>query len=89
MTVPQFHEKRPNHLFWTKDSSPFVKFITDSIKRDLSNTTNMTKEEIDGSIGDGYISISVVYAVFALSNFFSSAIVKLFGHKAAMVSFRT
>jgi len=60
------------------------KFITDSIKRDLSNTTNMTKEEIDESIGDGYISISVVYAVFALSNFFSSAIVKLFGHKAAM-----
>jgi len=65
-------------------ASMSAKFITDSIKRDLNMTTNLTQGEIDESIGDGYISISVVYAVFALSNFFSSAIVKLFGHKAAM-----
>jgi len=65
-------------------ASMSAKFITDSLKRDLNMTTNLTQSEIDESIGDGYISISVVYAVFALSNFFSSAIVKLFGHKAAM-----
>ena len=66
-------------------NSAWKKFITDSIKRDLSNTTNMTQEDIDASIGDGYISISVVYAIFALSNFFSPVIVKLFGHKGSMV----
>ena len=67
-------------------ASMSAKFITDSIKRDLNNTTNLTAEEIEASIGDGYVSTSVVYSVFALANFFSSAIVKLFGHKAAMVS---
>ena len=66
-------------------NSAWKKFITDSIKRDLSNTTNMTQEDIDASIGDGYISIAVVYAIFALSNFFTPAIVELFGHKGSMV----
>ena len=61
-----------------------AKFITYSIKRDLNLTTNLTQPEIEASIGDGYISISVVYAVFAITNFFSSAIVKLLGHKLSM-----
>lgn len=44
------------------------------------------KDDIVGTLyGDGYISLSLVYAVFSLANFLSPAVVKVFGHKATMV----
>lgn len=43
------------------------------------------KDDIVGTLyGDGYISLSLVYAVFSLANFLSPAVVKVFGHKATM-----
>ena len=53
--------------------------IEDQIKNDILNV----------SYGDGYISLSVIYAVFALGNFAAPAVVKLFGHKGTMVSLLT
>lgn len=46
----------------------------------------MKSDLIDQQYGDGFTSMSIVYAVFALSNFTAPAVVKLFGHKATMVS---
>ena len=42
--------------------------------------------DIDSLIGDGYISIALLYAVFAVANFFAPALVEAFGHKMALVS---
>lgn len=65
-------------------ASMSAKYVTNSIKKDLQLTTNLTDEEIENTIGDGYISNSVLYAVFALANFIAPSIVKIFGHKASM-----
>ena len=40
--------------------------------------------DIDSLIGDGYISIALLYAVFAFANFFAPALVEAFGHKMAL-----
>ena len=37
--------------------------------------------------GDGFVSMSILYAVFSLANFASAAIVKIIGHKMTMVSY--
>ena len=55
-------------------------------QRDEIVIEKMQMDLIDSEYGDGFISMSIVYAVFALSNFTAPAIVKLFGHKATMVS---
>jgi hypothetical protein len=55
-------------------------------QRDEIVIEKMQMDLIDSQYGDGFISMSIVYAVFALSNFTAPAIVKLFGHKATMVS---
>jgi len=68
-------------------ASMSARFVTEAIKRELSNSTNMTDTEINSRIGDGYISMSLLYAVFAMANFFSPSIVKICGHKASMVSY--
>lgn len=65
-------------------ASMSAKYVTTSIKKDLKETTNLTEEEIESTIGDGYISNSVLYAVFSLANFIAPSIVKIFGHKASM-----
>ena len=67
-------------------ASMSAKYVTTSIKKDLKETTNLTEEEIESTIGDGYISNSVLYAVFSLANFIAPSIVKIFGHKASMVN---
>lgn len=58
---------------WSDDQ-----IIDDKIKKDLVNS----------QYGDGYISLTIVYAVFAVSNFASVGIVKLCGHKLILVSFK-
>ena len=51
------------------------KIIEEQMKNDLVNT----------KYGDGFISMSLLYAVFSLANFASAAIVKIIGHKMTMV----
>jgi len=63
-------------------SSMSAKFVTDAIKAEIQNTTQ--DQDIDSLIGDGYISIALLYAVFAFANFFAPAIVEAFGHKMAL-----
>jgi len=69
-------------------ASMSARFVTEAIKRELKadNSTNLTDSQINSRIGDGYISMSLLYAVFAMANFFSPSIVKICGHKASMVS---
>ena len=55
-------------------------------QRDDILIEKMQMDLSDSQYGDGFVSMSIVYAVFALSNFTAPAIVKLFGHKATMVS---
>ena len=43
-------------------------------------------KDIDSLVGDGYISVSLLYAVFAPANLFAPALVKAIGHKLALVS---
>ena len=66
--------------FYAASSS--AKFVTDSLRFEMVNATNET-EEIQ--IGDGYISISLIYALNAITNFFAPFIVNVVGHKIAMV----
>ena len=70
-------------------ASMSARFVTEAIKRELKadNSTNLTDDEINSRIGDGYLSMSLLYAVFAMANFFSPSIVKICGHKASMVSY--
>ena len=70
-------------------ASMSARFVTEAIKRELKadNSTNLTDDQINSRIGDGYISMSLLYAVFAMANFFSPSIVKICGHKASMVSY--
>lgn len=67
-------------------ASMSARFVTEAIKRELKadNSTNLTDDEINSRIGDGYLSMSLLYAVFAMANFFSPSIVKICGHKASM-----
>jgi len=65
-------------------ASMSARFVTEAIKRELSNSTDLTEDEINSRIGDGYISMSLLYAIFAMANFFSPSIVKICGHKASM-----
>jgi len=67
-------------------ASMSARFVTEAIKRELKadNSTNLTDSQINSRIGDGYISMSLLYAVFAMANFFSPSIVKICGHKASM-----
>jgi len=58
--------------------------IYNAAQRDEIVIEKMQMDLIDLQYGDGFISMSIVYAVFALSNFTAPAIVKLFGHKATM-----
>ena len=44
-------------------------------------------KDIDSLVGDGYISVSLLYAVFAPANLFAPALVKAIGHKLALVSY--
>ncbi|CAG5112232.1 Oidioi.mRNA.OKI2018_I69.chr2.g6471.t1.cds [Oikopleura dioica] len=53
-------------------------------QRDALVIEKMKSDLIDQQYGDGFTSMSIVYAVFALSNFTAPAVVKLFGHKATM-----
>ena len=63
-------------------ASGSAKFVTDSLRIDMINSTNGTKEI---QIGDGYISISLIYTLNAVTNFFTPIIVNFMGHKIAMV----
>ena len=63
-------------------ASGSAKFVTDSLRIDMINSTNGT-EEIH--IGDGYISISLIYTLNAVTNFFAPIIVNVVGHKISMV----
>jgi len=58
--------------------------IYNNTQRDEIVIEKMKMDLIDSQYGDGFISMSIVYAVFALSNFTAPAIVKLFGHKGTM-----
>ena len=64
-------------------ASGSAKFVTDSLRVDMTNTTNRTDEI---QIGDGYISNSLIYTLNAITNFFAPTIVNVVGHKIAMVS---
>ena len=63
-------------------ASGSAKFVTDSLRIDMINSTNGT-EEIH--IGDGYISISLIYTLNAVTIFFAPIIVNVVGHKISMV----
>ena len=63
-------------------ASGSAKFVTDSVRIDMINSSDGT-EEIQ--IGDGYISISLIYTLNAVTNFFAPIIVNVLGHKIAMV----
>ena len=63
-------------------ASGSAKFVTDSVRIDMINSSAGT-EEIQ--IGDGYISISLIYTLNAVTNFFAPIIVNVLGHKIAMV----
>jgi len=52
---------------------------SDSGKSDL-----IKKKYVDSLLGDGYISLSIVYVSFALMNFLAPGIVGIFGHKTTM-----
>jgi len=71
-------------------ASMSARFVTEAIKRELKNDSlsttgkNLTDAQINSKIGDGYISMSLLYAIFAMANFFSPSIVKICGHKASM-----
>ena len=41
-------------------------------------------EYADSLLGDGYISLSIVYASFAFANFFAPGVVQLLGYKTTM-----
>ena len=75
-------------------ASMSARFVTEAIKRELKNDSlsttgkNLTDAQINSKIGDGYISMSLLYAIFAMANFFSPSIVKICGHKASMVNYR-
>ena len=47
----------------------------------------MKDDLMNQKYGDGFVSMSILYAVFSLANFASAAIVKIIGHKMTMVSF--
>ena len=63
-------------------ASGSAKFVTDSLRIDMVNSTNGTDEI---QIGDGYISISLIYTLNAVTNFFAPIIVNVVGHKISMV----
>jgi len=44
----------------------------------------MEKKYVDTLLGDGYISLSIVYVSFALMNFVAPGIVGILGHKTTM-----
>ena len=56
-----------------------------------SNITFEEKEQavkksfVDQKFGDGYISLSIVYICFCLSNFAAPGVVAFVGHKTTMV----
>ena len=68
------------------DSEETDPSIYNATERDDIVIEKMQSDLIDSQYGDGFTSMSIVYAVFALSNFTAPAVVKLFGHKATMVS---
>ena len=54
-------------------------FLNDEATKKIKDDLLSTK------YGDGYVSNSLLYAVFSLANFASAAIVTIFGHKLTMV----
>lgn len=53
-------------------------------EKDALVIEQMKNDLVNEQYGDGYVSMSIVYAVFALSNFTAPAVLKLFGHKGTM-----
>lgn len=99
METPEFLDsfeiyKEDNYDEYKANEGEIVEEYAESEKTDPSSYNATQKDEIliekmqmdliDSQYGDGFISMSIVYAVFALSNFTAPAIVKLFGHKATM-----
>ena len=70
--IDKHREDKSKNQTWSEDQ-----IIDHKIKMDLVNS----------QYGDGYTSLSIVYAVFAVSEFLSVAIVKICGHKLTLVSF--
>ena len=70
--IDNYRNNNSDNRTWSDDQ-----IIDDKIKNDLVNN----------QFGDGYISLSIVYAVFAVGNFVSVGIVKLCGHKLTLVRF--
>ena len=91
-----YQERLADNQFMNQYDKNRLTIINDYREIHNSTETNLTNDEIidykikediiDTQYGDGYLSMSLLYAVFAIGNFISAAVLKVCGHKITLVS---